>query len=96
MCLNYIASRMSNFNIVLSVISIISEIALLFIGFFIVWNAKHIIHSITSLGAVGGVSGRTRLGITVAMVSFIGLESISQPRRRRSDRTLRYRRRRLH
>ncbi|HEY3272591.1 MAG TPA: APC family permease [Methanocella sp.] len=80
MCLNYIGIKeSSNFNIVLSVISIISEVALLFIGFFIVWNYNTFAHSITSLGAPGGVSwANFGWGITVAMVSFIGLESISQ------------------
>ncbi len=80
MGLNYIGIKeSSNFNIVLSVISIISEIALLFIGFFIVWNFSTFVQSITSLGVPGGVSwANFGWGITVAMVSFIGLESISQ------------------
>jgi APA family basic amino acid/polyamine antiporter len=80
MCLNYIGIKeSSNFNIVLSVVSIISEIALLFIGFFIVWNYSTFASNITSIGVPGGVSwSNFGWGITVAMVSFIGLESISQ------------------
>jgi APA family basic amino acid/polyamine antiporter len=94
MCLNYIGIKeSSNFNVSLSIISIISEIALLFIGFFIVWNYDTFVHSITSLGssAAGGVSwSNFGWGITVAMVSFIGLESISQAAEetKRPDKTI--------
>ncbi|MGA9139472.1 MAG: APC family permease [Methanocella sp.] len=78
MCLNYIGIKeSSNFNITLSVLSIISEIALLFIGFTIVWNYDTFVSSITSLGTSVSWSN-FGWGITVAMVSFIGLESISQ------------------
>ncbi len=92
MCLNYIGIKeSSNFNVTLTIVSIISEIALLFIGFFIVWNYDTFIHSITSLGAPGGVSlSNFGWGITVAMVSFIGLESISQAAEetKRPDKTI--------
>jgi APA family basic amino acid/polyamine antiporter len=94
MFLNYIGIKeSSNFNITLSIISILSEIALLFLGFFIVWNYDTFVSSITSLGASGplGVSwSNFGWGITVAMVSFIGLESISQAAEetKRPDRTI--------
>jgi basic amino acid/polyamine antiporter, APA family len=92
MLLNYIGIKeSSNFNISLSIISIISEVALLLIGFFIVWNYDTFIHSITSLGVPGGVSwSNFGWGITVAMVSFIGLESISQAAEetKRPDKTI--------
>ena len=52
MCLNYIGIKeSSNFNIVLSVVSIISEIALLFIGFFIVWNFQYLCAAISHRSA---------------------------------------------
>ncbi len=90
MALNYIGIRESaNLNISLSVISIISEIALLLIGFILVWNLPTFIHNITQLGT--GVSWTNfGWGITVAMVSFIGLESISQAAEetRRPDKTI--------
>jgi len=78
MLLNYIGIKeSSNFNISLSIISIISEIVLLLVGFLMVWNYPTFIHNITQLGT--GVSwSNFGWGITVAMVSFIGLESISQ------------------
>jgi APA family basic amino acid/polyamine antiporter len=78
MALNYIGIRESaNLNIGLSIVSIISEIALLLIGFVFVWNLPTFIHNITQLGT--GVSWTNfGWGITVAMVSFIGLESKSQ------------------
>jgi basic amino acid/polyamine antiporter, APA family len=94
MCLNYIGIKeSSNFNITLSIISIVSEVALLFVGFFVVWNYDTFVHSITSLGstAADGVSlSNFGWGITVAMVSFIGLESISQAAEetRRPDKTI--------
>jgi basic amino acid/polyamine antiporter, APA family len=94
MGLNYIGIKeSSNFNIALSIISIISEVALLFVGFFIVWNYDTFVHSITSLGstAADGVSlSNFGWGITVAMVSFIGLESISQAAEetKRPDKTI--------
>ncbi|WP_325380985.1 amino acid permease [Methanocella sp.] len=90
MALNYIGIRESaNLNIVLSIVSIISEIALLLIGFALVWNLPTFIHNITQLGT--GVSWTSfGWGITVAMVSFIGLESISQAAEetKRPDRTI--------
>jgi len=91
MALNYIGIRESaNLNISLSVVSIISEIALLLIGFALVWNLPTFIHNITQLGS--GVSWNNfGWGITVAMVSFIGLESISQAAEetKRPDKTIR-------
>ncbi len=90
MALNYIGIRESaNLNIALSIISIISEAALLLAGFALVWNLPTFIHNITQLGS--GVSWTNfGWGITVAMVSFIGLESISQAAEetRRPDRTI--------
>jgi amino acid transporter/nucleotide-binding universal stress UspA family protein len=90
MALNYIGIRESaNLNIGLSVVSIISEIALLLIGFALVWNLPTFIHNITQLGS--GVSWTNfGWGITVAMVSFIGLESISQAAEetKRPDKTI--------
>ena len=94
MCLNYIGIKeSSSFNITLSIISVISEVALLFISFFIVWNYDTFVSSITSSGASGplGVSwSNFGWGITVAMVSFIGLESISQAAEetKRPDKTI--------
>jgi len=78
MALNYIGIRESaNLNISLSVVSILSEIALLLMGFILVWNLPTFINNISQLGT--GVSWENfGWGITVAMVSFIGLESISQ------------------
>ncbi len=78
MALNYIGIRESaNFNIVLSGLSILSELLLLLVGFFVVWNYQTFVNSVTQLGT--GVSwANFGWGITVAMVSFIGLESISQ------------------
>jgi basic amino acid/polyamine antiporter, APA family len=78
LALNYIGIRESaNFNIVLSVMSILSELLLLFLGFFIVWNYQTFISNISQVGT--GISWADfGWGITVAMVSFIGLESISQ------------------
>lgn len=90
MALNYIGIRESaNLNIVLSVVSIISEIALLLIGFALAWNFPTFIHNISQLGS--GVSWNNfGWGITVAMVSFIGLESISQAAEetKRPDKTI--------
>ncbi|MDI6895885.1 amino acid permease [Methanocella conradii] len=90
MALNYIGIRESaNLNIALSIISIISEAALLLAGFALVWSLPTFIHNITQLGS--GVSWTSfGWGITVAMVSFIGLESISQAAEetRRPDRTI--------
>jgi APA family basic amino acid/polyamine antiporter len=90
MGLNYIGIRESaNFNIFLSVLSIISELLLLVIGFAIVWNFPTFMGNITQLGT--GVSwANFGWGITVAMVSFIGLESISQAAEetKRPDRTI--------
>lgn len=78
MLLNYVGIRESaNFNIVLSVLSILSELVLLIIGFGIVWSYPTFVHNMSQLGT--GVSwANFGWGITVAMVSFIGLESISQ------------------
>ncbi len=78
LALNYIGIRESaNFNVVLSGLSIVSELLLLSVGFFIVWNYPAFLHNISQLGT--GVSwSNFGWGITVAMVSFIGLESISQ------------------
>ncbi len=90
MALNYIGIRESaNLNIALSVVSILSEIALLLIGFTLIWNLPTFIHNITQLGT--GVSWTNfGWGITVAMVSFIGLESISQAAEetKRPDKTI--------
>lgn len=90
LCLNYIGIRESaNFNIVLSIMGIISEIALLLVGFFLVWNYPTFVNNITQLGT--GVSWQNfGWGITVAMVSFIGLESISQSAEetKRPDKTI--------
>jgi basic amino acid/polyamine antiporter, APA family len=90
MALNYIGIRESaNLNIVLSIVSIISEIAVLLFGFVLVWNLPTFIHNITQLGT--GVSWTDfGWGITVAMVSFIGLESISQAAEetKRPDKTI--------
>lgn len=90
MALNYIGIRESaNLNVALSAVSIVSEIALLLIGFILVWNLPTFIHNITQLGT--GVSwSNFGWGITVAMVSFIGLESISQAAEetKRPDRTI--------
>lgn len=78
MALNYIGIRESaNFNIVLSGLSILSELLLLVVGFAFVWNYPVFLNNVTQLGT--GVSwANFGWGITVAMVSFIGLESISQ------------------
>jgi APA family basic amino acid/polyamine antiporter len=78
MALNYIGIRESaNLNVALSIISIMSETALLLIGFTLAWNLPTFIHNVTQLGS--GISWSSfGWGITVAMVSFIGLESISQ------------------
>ena len=88
--LNYIGIRESaNFNIVLSCLSILSETALLLIGFGLAWNYQTFVHSITQLGT--GVSIQNfGWGITVAMVSFIGLESVSQSAEetKRPDKTI--------
>ena len=88
--LNYIGIRESaNLNIALSIMSIISEIFLLIIGFGLVWSAPTFLHNITQLGT--GVSwSNFGWGITVAMVSFIGLESISQAAEetKRPDKTI--------
>jgi basic amino acid/polyamine antiporter, APA family len=90
MALNYIGIRESaNFNIFLSILSIISEIILLLIGFAIVWKIPTFMGNITQLGT--GVSwANFGWGITVAMVSFIGLESISQAAEetKRPDKTI--------
>ncbi|HTY91137.1 MAG TPA: APC family permease [Methanocella sp.] len=90
MALNYIGIRESaNFNIFLSGLSILSEIILLLIGFAIVWNLTTFMGNITQLGT--GVSwANFGWGITVAMVSFIGLESISQAAEetKRPDKTI--------
>ncbi len=90
MALNYVGIRESaNFNIFLSVLSILSEIVLLLIGFAIVWNLPTFMGNITQLGT--GVSwANFGWGITVAMVSFIGLESISQAAEetKRPDKTI--------
>lgn len=90
MGLNYIGIRESaNFNIFLSILSILSEIILLLIGFAIVWNLPTFMGNITQLGT--GISwANFGWGITVAMVSFIGLESISQAAEetKRPDKTI--------
>ncbi|WP_128860026.1 amino acid permease [Methanocella paludicola] len=90
MGLNYIGIRESaKLNVSLSIVSIFSEIALLLIGFILVWNLPTFIHNISQLGS--GVSWSDfGWGITVAMVSFIGLESISQAAEetRRPDKTI--------
>ncbi len=94
LCLNLIGIRESaNFNIVLTIMSILSEIALLAVGFALVWDYPTFMHNITQLGStgVGGVSWQNfGWGITVAMVSFIGLESISQSAEetKRPDKTI--------
>ncbi|HEY3422610.1 MAG TPA: APC family permease [Methanocellaceae archaeon] len=88
--LNYIGIRESaKLNIVLSILSIISEIFLLIIGFALVWSSPTFLNNITQLGT--GVSwSNFGWGITVAMVSFIGLESISQAAEetKRPDKTI--------
>jgi basic amino acid/polyamine antiporter, APA family len=90
MALNYIGIRESaNFNIFLSGLSIVSELLLLLIGFAIVWHFPTFMGNITQLGT--GVSwANFGWGITVAMVSFIGLESISQAAEetKRPDKTI--------
>jgi APA family basic amino acid/polyamine antiporter len=90
MALNYIGIRESaNFNIVLSGLSILSELLLLIVGFAFVWNYPTFLGNVTQLGT--GVSwANFGWGITVAMVSFIGLESISQAAEetKRPDKTI--------
>ena len=54
LCLNFIGIRESaNFNIVLTIMSILSEIALLAVGFALVWDYPTFMHNITQLGATG-------------------------------------------
>ncbi len=90
MALNYIGIRESaSFNIFLSVLSIISEAILLLIGFALVWSLPTFAGNMSQLGT--GVSwANFGWGITVAMVSFIGLESISQAAEetKRPDKTI--------
>ena len=66
-----------SFNAVLSVLDIFSEIVILGLGFFIAWSAPIAISNLSQLGT--GVSwSNFGWAITVAMVSYIGLESLSQ------------------
>ncbi len=76
--LNLIGIKESaSFNAVLSVLDIFSEITILALGFLIAWSAPIAINNISQIGT--GVSWADfGWGITVAMVSYIGLESLSQ------------------
>jgi APA family basic amino acid/polyamine antiporter len=78
LALNYIGIReSSNLNIGLSILSIFNESTLILLGLLTVWNFQTFANNITQIGT--GVSWTNfGWGITVAMVSFIGLESISQ------------------
>ncbi|MGZ4906899.1 MAG: APC family permease, partial [Halobacteriota archaeon] len=76
--LNLIGIKESaSFNAVLSVLDIFSEIVILGLGFLVAWSAPIAVNNITQLGT--GVSwSNFGWAVTVAMVSYIGLESLSQ------------------
>ncbi len=76
--LNLIGIKESaSFNAVLSVLDIFSEVVILGLGFFIAWSPSIAVSNITQLGT--GVSwSNFGWAVTVAMVSYIGLESLSQ------------------
>lgn len=90
LALNYIGIReSSNFNIALSLLSLVNETTLIIFGLLIVWKLPTFTANITQLGT--GVSWQNfGWGITLAMVSFIGLESISQAAEetKRPDKTI--------
>ena len=90
LALNYIGIReSSNFNVGLSMLSLVNETTLILFGLFTVWKLPTFASNIVQLGT--GVSWQNfGWGITLAMVSFIGLESISQAAEetKRPDKTI--------
>lgn len=76
--LNLIGIKESaSFNAVMCVVDIFSEIVVIGLGFFIAWSAPIAVSNLSQLGT--GVSwSNFGWAVTVAMVSYIGLESLSQ------------------
>ena len=74
--LNIIGVRESTaFNEVVSGLDIVSETAILFFGFFFAFNPQLLIHTMT---IAWPTTFQLMNGVSLAIISFVGLESISQ------------------
>lgn len=74
--LNVIGVRESTtFNGVVSAIDVVSETSILFFGFLFAFNPELLVHA---MAAYWPTNDHLLLGVSLAIISFVGLESISQ------------------
>ena len=74
--LNVVGVRESTtFNGIVSALDVVSETSILFFGFLFAFNPELLVHAMT---AYWPTNDHLLLGVSLAIISFVGLESISQ------------------